>query len=103
MLNDDIVRADVDSRANQRNAGVGRGLAGYCQIGLIDVDFLALHIYDAAHFEHDHARALGFECFQKRSRTLISQRGDADDLTAAATGGMRGPTLRARESEQLAA
>jgi len=65
MLNDDIVRADVDSGANQRDARVRRGLPGYCQVGLIDLDFLALHIYDAAHFEHDHPRAFGFESFQK--------------------------------------
>src|SRR5438477_6697535 len=51
--------------ANQRDARIRGGLPGYCQVGLLHLDFLALHIYDAAHLEHDHPRALGLESFQK--------------------------------------
>ena len=61
MLNDDVVRLDDQSAADEGDAGIGGGLAGDGCMGLAQNEGLAPKIDDAADFEDDQARAGGLD------------------------------------------
>ena len=68
VLDDHVVRGDVDAAADQRDARRRRGLAGDGQEGLVDLERLHAEVDDAADFEHDDARTLGLQRFAQRAR-----------------------------------
>jgi hypothetical protein len=101
VLQHHVVGGDVDTGANQRDAGRRRGLAGHSKERLGDLDLVLRHVDDAADFEHDDARAVGFERREQRAGSARSERRDAQDLAAASARRVRGRTLRSGEGEQL--
>ena len=94
MADDDVVDAVVvlgPQAAGDRDAGAGRGLAGDRQVAVGDDDLVGLD--DAAHLEHDDARARGVERGLEGAGAAGGERRDLDDLTTAATVDLGGEPL----------
>ena len=84
-----IVSRHVDPAAQQGDAGGGRGLAGNRDVRLVYAQRRSFQIDRTADLEHDDTRPRTGQCFGQRTRSVLGQRGDADDLTAlAAIGGV---------------
>src|SRR5688572_33067614 len=62
MLDDDVVRGDINAAADKRDTGRGRGLARDSEKRFAQYERAAVEIDDAADFEHDDARTCGFDC-----------------------------------------
>ena len=72
------------------------------RIRLGDLDLVLREVDDAADFEHDDARAVGFERCEQRARSARRQRRDAQDLAAAPARRVRGrsPARRGRRADR---
>ena len=94
MADDNIVGADEQASADERDAGRGGGLAGDREEGLPHLDDLSREVDHSTHLEDHDARAAGGESLGERPRALGGEGGDAEDPAAATAGSGGGPALR---------
>ncbi len=99
VLDDHIVRRDVDARLDERDAGRGRSLSGDGEKRFGDPELALAEIDDATDFEYDDARAFRVECFDEGAGAVRRERRDLDDLPAAPALRVCGPAERTREGD----